>query len=206
MKQTKTITLTNFKGGSGKTTSTAYFAAAFEQLGRSVLIVDADPHGQTLEWSEQADWQFPTIGLPAKNLHKKLPGIAGDRYDVVLIDTPPLEEQAGIVYAALHAADVVVLTMAPTMIELERAPHIMAAVEEVAAARDIEQNARFLLNRVVANAASTRVIRDSLTEQGHRVMTSTIPRREAIAQAFGTQLSGNLHGYLSAAKELEESA
>lgn len=199
----QTITVTNFKGGSGKTTSTAFLAHAFVQIGRSVLIVDADPQGSLLRWSEQADWSIPTLALPAKNLHRQLPGIAGTRYEVILIDTPPLDDHGGIVYSALRAADAVVLPMAPTMMELERVPDLLRAVEEVAALRDVQQTVRVLLNRTVPNASSTAVVRQALAGLNCDVLPTTIPRREAIAQGFGAPITGNLHGYISAATELE---
>jgi chromosome partitioning protein len=91
----KTITIANLKGGSGKTTSAAYVAHAFQQLNRSVLIVDADPQGQIAHWSELAEWTIPTLALPAKDLSRQLPGISGrSRYDIAVIDTPPLYDPA----------------------------------------------------------------------------------------------------------------
>ncbi|MFT4471974.1 AAA family ATPase, partial [Arthrobacter sulfonylureivorans] len=190
----KTIALCNFKGGSGKTTSAAFLAHAFAQLGRSVVVVDADPQGSLLRWSEEADWGIPTLALPTKTIHRQLPGIVGDRYDIALIDTPGFNDRTGIVYAAIRAADLVVLPMAPTMMELERVPHVLAAVDEVAVSRDIELPHRVLLNRTITNASSTQVIRDQLAELGCDVLPTAIPRREVIGQALGEPVEGPLYG------------
>ena len=63
-----------------------------------------------------------------KGLHKRLIGIVSPTTDVIVIDTPLLEEKAGIVVAALRAADVVIVAMAPTMGEYERLPKVWAAI------------------------------------------------------------------------------
>lgn len=46
----RTITLSNNKGGSGKTTTTVSLAAAFAERGLRILVLDLDPQGSTTEW------------------------------------------------------------------------------------------------------------------------------------------------------------
>ncbi len=46
----RTITLSNNKGGSGKTTSTVNLAAAFGERGLRVLVIDLDPQGSATGW------------------------------------------------------------------------------------------------------------------------------------------------------------
>ena len=48
-KQTQIIALANQKGGCGKTTSSIAIAAAFNQMGYSVAIVDIDPQCNATE-------------------------------------------------------------------------------------------------------------------------------------------------------------
>jgi chromosome partitioning protein len=205
------ITIANLKGGTGKTTSAAYLAHAFQQLGRSVVIVDADPHGCILDWSETSDWSVPTMGLPSAQLHKRLAGILDGRYDVAIIDTPghgpagrerePLA--SGIVFSALRAADTVVIPLKPSMMELRRVAATFKALEDVAPLREDGPRVRALLNRTKSNASSTRIIRGALEDQGCTVLAAEIPDREPLAQSFGDRLPSNLYGYLSAAMELE---
>jgi chromosome partitioning protein len=191
---TKILSVVNLKGGSGKTTTTAHIAHAYAKRGERVLIVDADPQASLLNWADRAGWDIPVIGKAAPKLHLQLAGIIGDMFDVVVIDTPPLDEKAGIVYGALRVADTVLVPMAPTLMEHERLVDVWDAIDEAGAYRDDPIQAAALLNRVVPNAASTDIIREVVSGSGHRVLTTTIPRREAIAQAYGqpiTQLFGH---------------
>jgi chromosome partitioning protein len=46
----RVITLSNNKGGSGKTTTTVSVAAAFAERGLRVLVIDLDPQGSATRW------------------------------------------------------------------------------------------------------------------------------------------------------------
>lgn len=198
----KVITIMNLKGGSAKTTSTAYLAHAYAEQGKNVLIVDADPQGSALRWSEAGEWDIPTLALPVKNLHTRLAGIVSPEIDIVLIDTPPLDDQAGIVYSAARAADTIIVTMAPTMLEFERLPDVWAAIEEIEPLRNIPASVAVLLNRTVANANSTAMYRELIEEAGNHVLETTIPRREQIAQSFAAPVT-DLGNYANAAAEIQ---
>lgn len=200
---TKIITVMNLKGGSGKTTTTAHLAHAYAAQGLSVVIIDADPQQSLMRWASQADWELPVMGKAEPKLYARLHGLIGDRFDVALIDTPPLDEKAGIVYGALRASDTVVIPLQPTMLEVERLPDVWHAIDEVEALRDDEISAFVLFNRTITNASSTAIHRATVEDSGHRVLQTTIPRREAIAQAGGAPIT-DLYGHDLVAKELEQ--
>ena len=46
----RTVTISNSKGGSGKTTTTVSLASAFAERGLRVLVIDLDPQGSTTSW------------------------------------------------------------------------------------------------------------------------------------------------------------
>jgi hypothetical protein len=106
-------------GGSAKTTTAAFLAHALARAGRRVLAVDAHPAGSLLRWGDAAGWAIPVIGMPTRKIHVGLPNVA-DRYDMAVIDTPPLDDQAGIVYSAFRAASDVVVPVGATTMELDR--------------------------------------------------------------------------------------
>lgn len=180
------IVVANLKGGSAKTTTAAFVAHALAESGLRVLAVDADGENQSLlGWAESGGWTLPVIGMPVADLHRKLPGVLGDRYDAVVIDTPPMRERQGIVASAIRMATHVVVPMAPTGMEYSRIPAIRALVEDASALAPEPPQLAVVLTRTVASAASTEVYRQLLAADGVRVLGPTVGRLERYAQAFG---------------------
>ena len=186
-----TIVVANLKGGSSKTTTSAFVLHALAEAGLSCLGVDADGENESLlSWSEVGEWTIPVIGMPVADLHRKLPGIAGDRYDAVVIDTPPMKERRGVVASAIRMASHVLVPMAPTGMEYAHIPAIRELVDEAAAlAAGEPPQLAVVLTRTVSNAASTDVYRDLLTADGVRVLGPTVGRLERFAQAFGQPIT-----------------
>jgi chromosome partitioning protein len=204
------ITLANFKGGTGKTTSAAYLAHAFQELGHQVLLVDADSTrkaGSLSKWAQLSGWNIRTERLETPHVHRELPGLIGRRIDVVIIDTPPLEREAGTVESAMRAATAVLLPMAPSLMELAEVPELLAAAARMDQHRPAPVRVQVLLNRVHPTALSAGRFRRKLEPLGCRVLKTEIRQREDIrARAFGRPITGNLYGYFSAAGEIERGA
>lgn len=182
-----TIAVANLKGGSTKTTSAAYALHALEEAGLPAIGVDADGENESLlSWSEAGEWSIPVIGMPVADLHRKLPGIVDDRYEAVVIDTPPMKERLGVVASAIRLATHILVPMAPTGIEYARLPAIRAAVEDAAELRSgPPPELAVVFTRTVPNAASTDVYRQMIIDDGLRVLGPTVGRLERYAQAYG---------------------
>ena len=189
------LALANLKPGTGKTTSAVWLAHVFAQAGNSVLLVDADPSGSALEWSDlaamypglapqRAAFPFRIVALPSRELHRRLPEIARDD-DVVIIDTPQIEDHAAIARSALRYVDEVVIPCAPSPIEINRTTPVREEIAEVQEIRDVPLRWAVLLNRCVARAHSTADAREALVDLGYDVLETVVPRREIYAQSFG---------------------
>ena len=159
------------------------------------MLVDADPSGSALEWADlaamdprlappQAAFPFRIVALPSRDLHRRLPEIA-QADDVVIIDTPQLEDHAAIALSALRYADEIVIPCAPSPIEINRTTPVREEITEVAAARDRPARSAVLLNRCVARAHSTADAREALAGLGYDVLGTAVPRLEVYAQSFG---------------------
>jgi chromosome partitioning protein len=188
------IALANLKPGTGKTTSAVWLAHVFARAGNSVLLVDADPSGSALEWSDlaamdpgiapQEAFPFRIVALPSRELHRRLPEIARDD-DVVIIDTPQLEDHAGIARSALRYADEIVIPCAPTPIEVNRTTPVRDEIADVREMRVTPVRSAILLNRCLARAHSTADARQALEALGYDVLATAVPRLEVYAQSFG---------------------
>lgn len=181
---TTVITVTNLKGGTGKTTTAAHVAQSLHESGAAVLGIDADPQGSLLRWHERVGFEWQVIAQPSGKLHRDLAGIVGDRWNVVVIDTPPTEDRRAPVLSAVRAATHVVVPLTPSTIERDRTDDV---AELIAEARDYDERlaAAVLLVKVKASAASGRLYRANLESTGWHVLRPTIPDRESYRQAYG---------------------
>ena len=195
------LALANFKPGTGKTTSAVWLAHVFAQAGNSLLLVDADPSGSAVEWSDlaamyprpapaQAAFPFRIVALPSRDLHRRLPEIARND-DVVIIDTPQIEDHAAIARSALRYADEIVIPCAPSPIEINRTSPMREEINDIGAVRDRPARSAVLLNRCVTRATSTTDAREALQDLGYDVLGTAVPRLEVYAQSFGMPIPGN---------------
>jgi chromosome partitioning protein len=188
------VALLNLKPGTGKTTSAVWLAHIFAQAGRSVLLVDADPSGSALEWSDLAAmdprlpprdaFPFRIVALPSRRLHLRVPEIARPD-DVVIIDAPQLEDHAGIARSAMRYVDEILIPCAPSPIEINRTTPVRDEITEVEAVRDRPARSAVLLNRCITRAHSPVHAREVLEGLGYDVLRTAVPRLEVYAQSFG---------------------
>src|SRR5580693_1072270 len=188
------LALANLKPGTGKTTSAVWLAHIFAEAGNRVLLVDADPSGSALEWSDlaamypgvepQAAFPFRIVALPSRELHRRVPEIA-QADDVVIIAAPQLEDHAGIARSALRYADEILIPCAPSPIEINRTTPVRDEISDIGAVRDRPARSAVLLNRCIARAHSTNDARQALERLGYDVLGTAVPRLEVYAQSFG---------------------
>jgi chromosome partitioning protein len=172
------LAVVNLKGGTGKTTSATALAMQLAARGRT-LLVDADPQGSALAWSEEASFPFPTIGLPVRDLPVRLLQLGAD-YDHVVIDTPP--GISPIVRSAVLAADTVLIPLSPSGVELRQIGPTLALLA------DLEPHTpllRVLLTQVHPRTVASRVARELLEQAQVPLLQSEVPHRQGYRTAFG---------------------
>jgi chromosome partitioning protein len=188
------VALLNLKPGTGKTTSAVWLAHIFAEAGHRVLLVDADPSGSALEWSDLAAmdprlppmvaFPFRIVALPSRRLHMRIPEIA-EPDDVVIIDAPQLEDHSGIARSVLRYVDEILIPCAPSPIEINRTTPVRDEIAEVEELRDKPARSAVLLTRCVTRAHSIANARDVLEGLGYEVLHTVVPRLEVYAQSFG---------------------
>ncbi len=114
----KTILVASSKGGVGKTTIATHLAAQAALAGQRTVLVDADPQSSSTRWAQRRagldSAVLPIDGTGGKGWRKQVPADT----DLVVIDAAA-GAMAGDLTAFLERADVVVVPVLPSALDIE---------------------------------------------------------------------------------------
>lgn len=195
------VAIINLKGGTAKTTTAAFLMHAFAEAGYTVAGADGDvgvgKDGEVEglhEWSKVARWTLPVIPMSEPNMHRRLPGVVGERWQIVVIDTPPTRERRAIALSAARLADLVIVPMAPSPAEYVRLRHVRTLVHEAA---DLDHRPpppiAVLFNRTNSTAVSTMVWRNRIEADGYRVLRPDVAGLQRYQQSWGSPITRALN-------------
>jgi chromosome partitioning protein len=150
------VALLNQKGGVGKTMLALHLAGEWASRDQRVMLIDADPQGSSLDWSEARAYEglprrFAVIGLPRDTLHRETPELARGA-DHVVIDGPP--RLAGLMRSALLAAALVLIPVQRSPIDGWASAEMLALLREARLFRP--SLVAFVLNRCGARTVIAR--------------------------------------------------
>ncbi|WP_334070745.1 ParA family partition ATPase [Burkholderia ambifaria] len=172
------VALLNQKGGVGKTTIATHVAGELAMRGQSVILLDADPQGSALDWTQRRAQQglprlFSTVGLARETLHQEAPELAR-RADHVVIDGPPR-------IAAL-AAERVLIPVQPSPYDVWASAEMVALIREAQVFRPALR-AGFVVNRRVSTTVIGREARNALADQPLPALRSEVHQRIVFADS-----------------------
>lgn len=198
------VALLNQKGGVGKTTLALNLAGEWARQGRRVTLIDADPQGSALDWSQQRSREglprlFGVIGLARDTLHREAPELAQDA-DYVVIDGPP--RVASLMRSALLAVDLVLIPVQPSPLGGWASAEMLSLVTEARIYRP-ELVARFVLNRCASRTVMARETAGMLSDHDPPALVSAIGQRIGFAAAAQSgRLVAELDDDTPAAREI----
>jgi chromosome partitioning protein len=185
------IAVAGRKGGVGKSTIVGNLAAELAAMGRSVIVLDADPQHSLVAWAAQGE------GMLSGCVEKVKGGDAGalrararaaeEAADLVLIDTPP--GLPDIAYQAALVADLVLLPCGPSPLDLFSVKEALSlSLKARAERRSKRPRIRFVPSKVLMNTNLGRGLSSSLEEMGKKVLPA-IGQRVVVAEAVMSGLT-----------------
>ena len=174
---TKIYALLNQKGGVGKTTLAVNLAAGLARRGKS-LLVDADPQGSASQWLRMAPpgraAPFELLAVTAGLKHAIGPLRKSYRY--IVVDCPPSAEAHPNVGAALALADVAIIPVLPSPMDLWGSVRMAQYLERVRGDNGALKT-RMLINQVEPRNAMARSLERAMAELEIEPLKQTVRRR-----------------------------
>lgn len=177
----KVITVAQHKGGAGKTTLSTQIAAALQQDGADILMIDVDPQGSTSEWHKV---RSETLGRKNKivlmqtqgwKMMREVPRLTKE-FDYIIIDTPPHAESESSI--AIRLADLVLMPVQPSPLDVWAcAPTLKMILSE-------KKPLMLVMNRVPPKSNLNGAIMDNLARMGIQVAKQSLGNRVSFASSI----------------------
>jgi chromosome partitioning protein len=185
------IAVAGRKGGVGKSTIVGNLAAEFAAMGRSVIVLDADPQHSLAAWAALGDGLLSRCVEKVKGANlgalRAKARSAEKTADIVLIDTPPGMPET--TYQAALLADLFLLPCGPSPLDLFALKEgLSLALKARAERRSKRPRIRFVPSKVMLNTNLGRGLSSSLEELGKKVLPA-IGQRIVVAEAVMSGLT-----------------
>ncbi|ACB00846.1 MULTISPECIES: ParA family protein [Cyanophyceae] len=208
------ISVFNFKGGVGKSTTVANLGAALATQKRKVLVIDLDAQ-RTLSFSLATEGKQPTVidwldgsdqtlETSRHNLQaiagsfeilnypmteglmaKSLKGLMG--YDVILLDCPPAINAISV--EAILSCDRLIIPVVSEPAVIKGLAEAVELVREEDPNLPIDVLRSRYRSRLVITKEYDAMLADGAKELGFNLLKTTIPENVAIAEAVSAQIS-----------------
>lgn len=180
------VAVSHKKGGVGKSTITANLAVSFQNQGKEVIVIEADPSVRTISnWSSdrrEEGHKSVTVMRQTGDLRDYLKDL-GAKYDVVLVDLPGKDSKES--RSAGQVADIMILPCQPSQPDVDATVEMIEILEPLA---DFNPNLKIavLLNRVPTHAWSTdeEDAREYLSESFANILPTAVHDRKAYSSTM----------------------
>ncbi len=180
---TRRISVTQRKGGVGKTTIAVSIAAEIHERGGDVVLIDADPLRSACEWAALGGLRFPVkeiTFLSGRPVAEWASAVRRVHHDFVVVDTPPSDDSLA---ASIALADLAIIPVLPSGLDLEATNRTLEIVGAVRARRADRLHVVMVPNRVDKRTLEGRQLVEEMEEYGE-IVAPPIGNRSAFVRAF----------------------
>jgi len=174
----------NSKGGVGKTTITTTLAGTLQERGYAVLLVDADPQGSAVAWhhrraeAERKSGHLACVQITRTTLDRDL---ASTNADYVVIDGSARLEKLSV--SAIKAADVVLIPVQPSVLDLWDVSGTAALVKARQQAHGGAPRAAFVVSRQIPRTLLAQEVEEAVSALGLPLLKTRTTQRVAYPEA-----------------------
>ncbi len=124
----RTITVTQRKGGVGKTTIAICIAAELARRGNDVVLVDSDAQRSASQWAEPGNLEFPVyeMALGQISVSAWAREVRNIQAGLVVIDTAPNAREMG---ASIALANLILVPCTPSGLDLDATLQTLAIID-----------------------------------------------------------------------------
>lgn len=189
------ITITNLKGGTGKTTTAMALATVAARNGAKARVLDADPQGSASLWAMTAAELGEPVPFEVSPANRATIKALRHSGEAVFVDCPP---SGTVVDDALAVADYVIIPTTPSSMDMQQT--------WITAQTAAEGGKPFaiLLTCARSKTLSLAAVVQSIAEAEISCFDARIPLREDVRNYFGHAFGSGLYGYEEVYGELVE--
>ena len=170
----RTIALIGNKGGAGKTTLCVNIGVALGSK-EPTVILDADPQQSSLQWQSIAEGHDRVDVVPGSHDVRESVDALANGYTNCLIDCPP-SAQSTQMHDALALADLAIVPILPSPLDIWATVHIEQAIEK---AREVNPGLQVILviNQFESRTRLSRIMESALAQLEFPASKTFIKRR-----------------------------
>lgn len=178
----RTITVTQRKGGVGKTTIAICIAAELTRRGHDVALVDSDPQRSASQWAEPGNLEFPVyeMALTDTSVSAWAQEVRNIRAGLVVIDTAPNAREMG---ASVALANVILVPCTPSGLDLDATAQTLAIIGAARERRRDRIKVILVPNRLDRRTLEGQQVVEELSEFGE-IVAPPIASRSAFVRCF----------------------
>lgn len=188
------ISVTNLKGGVGKTTIATNLAASLILRGYNLCLVDTDlTQMSSMEWAGNRASDYPHVsvfGVNEKQLNKEVDKLNGE-YDIVIIDgAPQISELAE---RTILASDILIIPISPSIYDFRAFENFLKKLNQVNTMRETYGmrlvETYVIMNRINERSNLSKSIIEAVQSYAIPIFNTRLANRTAYGETATAGLS-----------------